>query len=416
MKYRKRHLLAALLSAFTLFSGQALAMSVDNLMQVVAKDSATGKTISWQSDSDRSDYSVEYRHKDQDDVQLAYVTEGKRPPIYDADNPAPYTYGAYMQKLTPATEYEYRIVNADGATDWITFSTTKEDLNQYKVLVFGDSQSTDYSVWGQTAQIAWQQNDDAAFFINMGDLVDNGQDYYQWNAWFDVVGDMIARIPVVPLLGNHETYDKDWKVRMPEAYLHLFALPRIDREKYQNQFYSFDYGDVHFVVLNTQSQELADFEPSLDEDEVAWFKEDMAKTTKKWKIVLMHKDPLQYGFANRPQPREEGFSPEGRLWMPLFDQYGVDAVLSAHLHTYRDRGHIRNFQRDESGPLYLITGVAGNVQYPGLWKQHSLDKYVAPQPETDNYMTLEATDDSLTFRSFLPDGQLLEEKSISSHK
>ena len=40
-----------------------------------------------------------------------------------------------MQKLTPATEYEYRIVNADGATDWITFSTTKEDLNQYKVLI-----------------------------------------------------------------------------------------------------------------------------------------------------------------------------------------------------------------------------------------------------------------------------------------
>lgn len=126
MKYRKRHLLAALLSAFTLFSGQAMAMSVDNLMQVVAKDSAIGKTISWQYDGDRSDYSVEYRHKDQGDVQLAYVTEGKRPPIYDADNPAPYTYGAYMQKLTPATEYEYRIVNADGATDWITFSTTKK--------------------------------------------------------------------------------------------------------------------------------------------------------------------------------------------------------------------------------------------------------------------------------------------------
>lgn len=168
MKYKKSHLVAALLSAFTLFSSQALAMSVDNLMQIVAKDSATGKTISWQSDSNRNDYSVEYRHKDQGDVQLAYVTEGKRPPIYDADNPAPYTYGAYMQKLTPATEYEYRIVNADGATDWITFSTTKEDLNQYKVLIFGDSQSTDYSVWGQTAQIAWQQNDDAAFFINMG--------------------------------------------------------------------------------------------------------------------------------------------------------------------------------------------------------------------------------------------------------
>ena len=387
------------------------AVDASNIRQVITADSTTSRTFMWQSDYAEENPVVEYRQAGDDDslMQLPASSDA-----FSDDGVTTYIHTAAVSDLKPGTAYEYRVGAGDKRSDWQSFHTAQG--HDFKALIFPDSQSSDYSVWAATAQPAWQRNQDAQFFINMGDLVDNGQDYYQWNAWFDVVGDMIARIPVVPLLGNHETYDKDWKVRMPEAYLHLFALPRIDREKYQNQFYSFDYGDVHFVVLNTQSQELADFEPSLDEDEVAWFKEDMAKTTKKWKIVLMHKDPLQYGFANRPEPREEGFSPEGRLWMPLFDQYGVDAVLSAHLHTYRDRGHIRNFQRDESGPLYLITGVAGNVQYPGLWKQHSLDKYVAPQPETDNYMTLEATDDSLTFRSFLPDGQLLEEKSISSHK
>ena len=387
------------------------AVDASNIRQVITADSTTSRTFMWQSDYAEENPVVEYRQAGDDDslMQLPASSDA-----FSDDGVTTYIPTAAVSDLKPGTAYEYRVGAGDKRSDWQSFHTAQG--HDFKALIFPDSQSSDYSVWAATAQPAWQRNQDAQFFINMGDLVDNGQDHYQWNAWFDVVGDMIARIPVVPLLGNHETYDKDWKVRMPEAYLHLFALPRIDREKYQNQFYSFDYGDVHFVVLNTQSQELADFEPSLDEDEVAWFKEDMAKTTKKWKIVLMHKDPLQYGFANRPQPREEGFSPEGRLWMPLFDQYGVDAVLSAHLHTYRDRGHIRNFQRDESGPLYLITGVAGNVQYPGLWKQHSLDEYVAPQPETDNYMTLEATDDSLTFRSFLPDGQLLEEKSISSHK
>ena len=387
------------------------AVDASNIRQVITADSTTSRTFMWQSDYAEENPVVEYRQAGDDDslMQLPASSDA-----FSDDGVTTYIHTAAVSDLKPGTAYEYRVGAGDKRSDWQSFHTAQG--HDFKALIFPDSQSSDYSVWAATAQPAWQRNQDAQFFINMGDLVDNDQDHYQWNAWFDVVGDMIARIPVVPLLGNHETYDKDWKVRMPEAYLHLFALPRIDREKYQNQFYSFDYGDVHFVVLNTQSQELADFEPSLDEDEVAWFKEDMAKTTKKWKIVLMHKDPLQYGFANRPQPREEGFSPEGRLWMPLFDQYGVDAVLSAHLHTYRDRGHIRNFQRDESGPLYLITGVAGNVQYPGLWKQHSLDKYVAPQPETDNYMTLEATDDSLTFRSFLPDGQLLEEKSISSHK
>lgn len=387
------------------------AVDASNIRQVITADSTTSRTFMWQSDYAEENPVVEYRQAGDDDslMQLPASSDA-----FSDDGVTTYIHTAAVSDLKPGTAYEYRVGAGDKRSDWQSFHTAQG--HDFKALIFPDSQSSDYSVWAATAQPAWQRNQDAQFFINMGDLVDNGQDHYQWNAWFDVVGDMIARIPVVPLLGNHETYDKDWKVRMPEAYLHLFSLPRIDREKYQNQFYSFDYGDVHFVVLNTQSQELADFEPSLDEDEVAWFKEDMAKTTKKWKIVLMHKDPLQYGFANRPQPREEGFSPEGRLWMPLFDQYGVDAVLSAHLHTYRDRGHIRNFQRDESGPLYIITGVAGNVQYPGLWKQHSLDKYVAPQPETDNYMTLEATDDSLTFRSFLPDGQLLEEKSISSHK
>lgn len=386
-------------------------VDASNIRQVITADSTTSRTFMWQSDYAEENPVVEYRQAGDDDslMQLPASSDA-----FSDDGVTTYIHTAAVTDLKPGTAYEYRVGAGDKRSSWQSFHTAQG--HDFKALIFPDSQSSDYSVWAATAQPAWQHNQDAQFFINMGDLVDNGQDHYQWNAWFDVVGDMIARIPVVPLLGNHETYDKDWKVRMPEAYLHLFALPRIDREKYQNQFYSFDYGDVHFVVLNTQSQELADFEPSLDEDEVAWFKEDMAKTTKKWKVVLMHKDPLQYGFANRPEPREEGFSPEGRLWMPLFDQYGVDAVLSAHLHTYRDRGHIRNFQRDESGPLYLITGVAGNVQYPGLWKQHSLDEYVAPQPETDNYMTLEATDDSLTFRSFLPDGQLLEEKSISSHK
>lgn len=387
------------------------AVDASNIRQVITADSTTSRTFMWQSDYAEENPVVEYRQAGDDTTIMQLPASSD---AFSDDGVTTYIHTATVTDLKPGTAYEYRVGAGDKRSSWQSFHTAQG--SDFKALIFPDSQSSDYSVWAATAQPAWQRNQDAQFFINMGDLVDNGQDHYQWNAWFDVVGDMIARIPVVPLLGNHETYDKDWKVRMPEAYLHLFALPKLDLSKYQNQFYSFDYGDVHFVVFNTQSQELADFEPSLDEDEVAWFKEDMAKTTKKWKVVLMHKDPLQYGFANRPQPREEGFSPEGRLWMPLFDQYGVDAVLSAHLHTYRDRGHIRNFQRDESGPLYLITGVAGNVQYPGLWKQHSLDEYVAPQPETDNYMTLEATDDSLTFRSFLPDGQLLEEKSISSHK
>lgn len=95
--------------------------------------------------------------------------------------------------------------------------------------------------------------------------------------------------------------------------------------------------------------------------------------------------------------------------MPLFDRLGADAVISAHLHTYRNRGHIYDFRRDEKGPLYILSGVAGDVRYPNLWTDHALDVTVAPQPETDNFMTMEAGEDTLIFRAFLNDGTQIDE-------
>ena len=402
MKYRKRHLLAALLSAFTLFSGQALAMSVDNLMQVVAKDSATGKTISWQSDSDRSDYSVEYRHKDQDDVQLAYVTEGKRPPIYDADNPAPYTYGAYMQKLTPATEYEYRIVNADGATDWITFSTTKEDLNKYKVLVFGDSQSTDYSVWGQTAQIAWQQNDDAAFFINMGDITDNGQAYFQWRDWFENADVLTSHIPFAPVLGNHEAYSMDWKFAEPYTYKALFAVPYGGPKDQNRLAYSFDYGDVHYVSLNTDYEELNGWRPTMMEDEAAWLDKDLAAAKKAGKrlVVLMHRPPWD-------SPYNGTLDVNGKYFMPLFDKYDVPLVFTAHEHTVP----IKNDQAATEGTVYIATGRSGTEAWDGSVKKPTDVIYYNPT-DMPMYLTLQVEPDEFRVSAMKNDGTLIDTVSI----
>ena len=258
---------------------------------------------------------------------------------------------------------------------------------------------------------AAEHNEGADFFINMGDLVDNGEDHRQWEAWFDAVAGIIDRIPVAPLMGNHETYNEDWKIREPVAYLHEFALPANGSEEFAGRYYSFDYGPAHFIVLDTQTEEAADFHQGLLEAQQAWFREDVKKTDKTWKIVLMHKDPLQYRIAKRPE-RQEGFSDEGRAWMPLFDEAGIDIVFSAHLHTYRNRGHIKDFQRDASGPLYILTGVAGNVRYPGLWVDHALDKVIAPQPETDNYLTLCVKDASVEIACFLPDGTEIDRETL----
>ena len=375
-----------------------------NIRQVMTADPAHSRVIMWQSDYAVKEPVLEYRMEGKENGETVPVQAEK----FTDGGKNTWIYRARISGLEPGKTYGYRIRDGKKATAWMSLKAFAG--NTFKALVFPDSQSADYSAWKATAMPAWQRNQDAQFFVNMGDQVDNGQDASQWNAWFDVVEPMAEKIPMATTVGNHETYDLNWKVRRPEAYMKLFNLPQNGYAQYPNRFYSFTVGDVHFVVLDTVFSEMKDLEPNLEQDEIQWFRKDMEQNRQKWNIVVMHKDPLRYAFnpATGRTGRDEGIEQEGKVWMPLFDEYGIDLVLSAHLHTYRNRGHIRDFRHNPDGPLYILTGVAGDVRYPGLWKQHPLDEYVAPQPETDNYLVMTKTDDELQLQAFLPDGTLLD--------
>lgn len=378
------------------------------LRQIVATDNRTTRTVMWQSDEPQENAEVVWRAAggDKDAEIFAAPAKSER---YTDDGQNVFLHTAQLENLTPGTAYEYRLIAGDEGTDWTPLAA--ENGASFKALIFPDSQSSDYTDWKNLAQDAFRRNPDAAFFTNLGDLVDNGEEHSQWDAWFDAVEPFADRIPFAPVMGNHETYDKKWEVRSPLAYLALFAPPENGSRDFLRYYYSFDFGDVHFMVLNTQWDETDDLRPGLLEEQLAWLPKVAAASDKKWKIALLHKDVLQYRIGKRPE-RKEGFSKFGQAFMPLFDDLGVDAVLSAHLHTYRNRGHIKDFQRDPTGPLYILTGVAGNVRYPGLWIDHALDEKTAPQPETDNYLTLEASKDALRFQCFLPDGSVIDDVTL----
>lgn len=379
-----------------------------SVRQIITADSSNSRTIMWQSEFGEKDAVVEYRRKGNEDIKASLATDEE----FADDKRVTYIHTAALRDLTPGAQYEYRVGYGNKRSDWRQLHT--DDGGVFKALIFPDSQSNDYSDWEKVAQVARKKNPDAAFFVNMGDLVDNGEDHTQWRAWFDSLHGIIDTIPAAPVLGNHETYNQDWKVRMPKAYLKLFSLPENGDTERQNQYYSFDYGAVHFIVLNTQFDEMESFQPGLLEAQKEWFVSDIAKTRKKWKIVLMHRDVLTYEIKNR-KDRQAGISDIGKYWMPLFDKYGIDVVLTGHLHTYRRREHLYNFQPDRLGPLYIVTGVAGNVRYPNLWVNHPFDKAVAPQPETNNYMTLEAGGSTLKLASFLPSGEQIDQVELTKN-
>ena len=374
-------------------------LNVKYLRQIITQDSKNSRCLMWQTDVPMKNPTLEVKLKNSAEVKNFSVAES----FFTDDGEENFQYTAQIENLSSDSEYEYRIIDGEHCTNFFTLKTSAE--KNFKAIIFPDSQSADYDVWGNVAKIAFEKNPDADFFVNVGDIVDNGEDSSQWRAWFNQISAQMKILPFAPVMGNHETYNREWKVREPVAYLNYFAVPENGVENFSRRFYSFDYGAAHFVVLDSQWDELG---KEIIAAQKKWLREDAEKNSKAWKIAFIHKDVLQYRINGRPE-REEGFSDVGEIFMPEFEDLNFDVVFTAHLHTYRNRGRLKNFRADETGTLYILTGLSGDVRYSGLWIDHALDKVIAPQPETDNYLTLELDEKKLSVKCFLPDGNKIDE-------
>lgn len=382
------------------------------IRQIVAQDNSISRTIMWQSDNSEADAVIEYRLEGAEKSQTIGATDK----AFTDDGSTTYIHEATLTGLTPNTKYEYRVgYGTDRRSDWYRLETAGASV--YDVLIYPDSQSGDYSQWEEIVKSSALRNPRTALYISMGDLVDNGEHAYQWRTWLNSIKPLSANVPLATTLGNHEMYTLDWKMREPYAYLNYFAVPPNGNETFNRRYYSYDFGDVHYVVLDTMLYESNHEDnhdthhPDLYDVQVQWLRQDLIANTKKWTVVLMHRDPFQYAFDRSDANRAVGFDDEGVLFMPIFDEFNVDLVLSAHLHSYRNRGHVRNFERDASGPLYILTGIAGDARRP-KWKEHPLDVYVAPDRDKNNYMTMTVTPNKLIVKAFLPDGTQLDESVI----
>ena len=397
-------------------SGQEIKPLLDSesryIRQIVAQDNSISRTIMWQSDNSEADAVIEYRLEGAEKSQTIGATDK----AFTDDGSTTYIHEATLTGLTPNTKYEYRVgYGTDRRSDWYRLETAGASV--YDVLIYPDSQSGDYSQWEEIVKSSALRNPRTALYISMGDLVDNGEHAYQWRTWLNSIKPLSANVPLATTLGNHEMYTLDWKMREPYAYLNYFAVPPNGNEIFNRRYYSYDFGDVHYVVLDTQLYESNHEDnhdthhPDLYDVQIQWLRQDLAANIKKWTVVLMHRDPFQYAFDRPGASRDVGFNEEGVLFMPIFDEFNVDLVLSAHLHSYRNRGHVRNFDRDASGPLYILTGIAGDTRRP-KWKEHPLDVYVAPDRDKNNYMTMTVTPNKLIVKAFLSDGTQLDESVI----
>ena len=166
---------------------------------------------------------------------------------------------------------------------------------------------------------------DPEFVLALGDFSYNGKA----KCWLELIEPIAEKTKIV--IGNHEVDSS----KLRKDYMNYFGL--------ENQYYSFNQKNVHFLALSTET--------SFDEDseQYAFAKQDLEKYSKDpfidWIIVFYHR--YIYGSGSGLE-EEKDFR---ETYHPLFDKYKVDLALQGHLHVYERTYPITFNNDDEDEPI-----------------------------------------------------------------
>ncbi|MCM3781346.1 PA14 domain-containing protein [Neobacillus mesonae] len=311
--------------------------------------------------------------------------------------------------LTPGTAYDYRLGADNNWSQVGTFTTESDQEDEFEFLYLTDSQganNNDYKVWSNTLNQALEDYPDSKFLIMPGDMVDAGALEYQWLDYFGEAQDMLMNLPILAAIGNHEgPYNNNF------TYHFNYPNDAIENPLPKGSVYSFDYGDAHFMVMNTMDMGWDNRQRESFNQQIEWLRSEVAQTDKKWKIVAIHKAVYSVG----------GHSDEAEIYelrdmlIPVFDELGIDVVLQGHDHTFMRSKQMYDFKpiEDEElvkdangnplnpdGTMYIVNNAAG-TKYYGV--NANIDKSygaVYEQPNKPIYSGIKMTEESLTIESY----------------
>ncbi|MBU2700520.1 hypothetical protein Ga0466249_001612 [Sporomusaceae bacterium BoRhaA] len=408
----------------TAINGDLNALSLpDHISLTWSANPANTMTVTWRTNKEVKNCAIEYQEVHGKTSTVIVEPRALKSAATDKIQGEANLYSVTLHDLKPGTKYLYRIRNDNNQwTDYSSFTTESSETlknNKFKFIVFGDSQSgnaevPNYTPFHLTLTNAFQANPDASFFINMGDLVEKGQDYQHWNNWFSATKGVIDKIPDMVVQGNHETYNaEDWNSTKPEYFVQQFNVFQNGPEGLKGQTYSYNYGKVHFVVLDSQyEEESEDAEGHIDQNkerdmlkmQAQWLKADLdANRDAVFTLAFFHKTPYYNKGIRSNVLLKEAFT-------PVFDEYHVDMVFNGHDHATSRTFPIYHdtfVQSPTQGTVYYVTGRSGAKYYADLTQKVWDAKFFDPQDMPD-YQTVELNGQKFTVKAFKQDGTLVD--------
>ena len=261
--------------------------------------------------------------------------------------------------LSPKTKFYYSIgfgntILAGGNEQHHFFTAINpNDTTGYKFWVTGDFGG------GNNEQIKvrrWFENylqtNEVDNWLWLGDNVYNdGKDAEYSAKVFDTYYgyDSIFRfLPFYPIPGNHD-YNSVNGTDDPTAHKGpYFDMVEVFKKGEMGgvpsnleTYYSYDYGNTHFLALNSEMYRVYAFWDLFSGPFKTWLENDLRASTKKFKVAYWHQPPYSKGSHDSDDGFEVFMRAMRERVVPILEKYGVDLVLCGHSHVY-ERSYLIN--------------------------------------------------------------------------
>jgi hypothetical protein len=244
--------------------------------------------------------------------------------------------------LTAGRQYQY-VPLAGGAplTEPAVFRVD-DPTRPYSFIVFGDSGT------GTADQLAVRDRMTAAapdFLLHTGDMIYSSGAAIDFDPkFFGPYRDLLRRVVLWPSLGNH-----DVRTASGAPWLEAFLTPA-NNAAGSERYYSFDAGNAHIVVLDSNAS------TSPGSNQHTFLDQDLAASDATWKFVAFHHPLYSSG--------DHGSTVSLRAnLLPLLDRHRVDVVFNGHDHNYERTLPLRAdvAVAPGEGTVYVVTGGGGQT-------------------------------------------------------
>jgi 3',5'-cyclic AMP phosphodiesterase CpdA len=255
-----------------------------------------------------------------------------------------------LEGLRAGAEHSYAVEACGATTQPLRFTTaslpSSGRVRFAAVGDFGTGASTEVSV-GRSILSRKPE-----LFLALGDgAYDSGTEAEHQKNLFEPLAPLLAEVPMFATLGNHE-----YLTDKGQPYLDNFYLPA-NNPTGTERYYSFDWGSAHFISLDSScllELGMTQGRCSLAEQR-AWLIADLAATQQPWKIVFLHHPPWSSAEHGSELKIREMFA-------PVFEQHGVDLVLTGHDHSYERTHPMKGNAVASGGITYVVVGTGSNAK------------------------------------------------------